>query len=82
MLLKHNLLLFYIFLKSKTKWGSGFGHFPLCIELYMSVYNVCLCMYVQTYMRMHVCNVFIKCMYVRTYVCSFFMTVCVVINVG
>jgi hypothetical protein len=31
MLLKHNFLLFYIFLKSKTKWGSGFGHFPLYI---------------------------------------------------
>jgi hypothetical protein len=32
MLLKHNFLLFYIFLKQKTKWGSGFGHFPLYIK--------------------------------------------------
>jgi hypothetical protein len=31
MLLKHNFLLFSIFFKSKTKWGSGFGHFPIYI---------------------------------------------------
>ena len=34
MLLKHNFLLFSIFLKSKTKWGSGFGHFPIYIYIY------------------------------------------------
>ena len=35
MLLKHNFLLFSIFLKSKTKWGSGFGHFPIYIYMHV-----------------------------------------------